>query len=89
MNVLYKKQQNCLVDRASESCGNNPGSLPEGATILEKINGKPRPHLPPTSRMGNGAFLSFARLHPWFGGDGGLLFNFILPKIVGTMNVTM
>ena len=47
MNVLYKKQQNCLVDRASKSCGNNPGSLPEGAKILEKINGKPRPHLPP------------------------------------------
>ena len=30
----------------------------------------------------NGAFLPFARLHPWFGGDGGLLFHFILSKIV-------
>ena len=38
MNVLYKKQQNCLVDRASESCGNNPGSLPEGARYNESDN---------------------------------------------------
>ena len=51
-------------------------------TILDKINENPRPPLPPKSRMGNGAFLPFARLHPWFGGDGGLLFHFILSKIV-------
>ena len=34
MNVL----QNCLVNRASESCGNNPGSLPEGARYHESDN---------------------------------------------------
>ena len=40
--------------------------------------------LPPNQRWENGAFLPFARLHPWFGGDidGGLLFHFILSKIV-------
>ena len=52
-------------------------------TILDKINGKPRPPLPPNQGWENGAFLPFARLHPWFGGDGGLLFHFILSKIVG------
>ena len=51
--------------------------------ILDKINGKPRPPLRPQIKDGkNGAFLPFARLHPWFGGDGGLLFHFILSKIV-------
>ena len=50
----------------------------QAPTILDKINGKPRPPSPPK----NGAFLPFARLHPCFGGDGGLLFHFILSKIV-------
>ena len=36
---------------------------------------------PPTEGWKNGAFLPFARLHPWLGGDGGLLFHFILSKI--------
>ena len=41
------------------------------------------PPLRPQIKDGkNGAFLPFARLHPWFGGDGGLLFHFILSKIV-------
>ena len=50
------------------------------ATILDKINGKPRPPLSPKSKMGNDFF--------WGGGrgcggvDGGLLFHFILSKIV-------
>ena len=35
----------------------------------------------------NGAFLPFAQLHPWFGGDGGLLFHFILSKIVAPTGV--
>ena len=47
--------------------------------------GKPRPPPPPppNQEWENGAFLPFARLHPWFGGNGGLLFHFILSKIVG------
>ena len=42
------------------------------------------PPSPPNQGWENGAFLPFARLHPWFGGggDGGLLFHFILSKIV-------
>ena len=40
---------------------------------------------PPNQRWEDGAFLPFARLHPWFGGDGGLLFHFILSKIVVTV----
>ena len=57
----------------------------QGPTILDKINGKPRPPPPSPPNQGweNGAFLPFARLHPWFGADGGLLFHFILSKIVG------
>ena len=35
-----------------------------GATILDKINGKPRPPLPPNQGWKNGEVLSFARLHP-------------------------
>ena len=42
------------------------GKLPvlHGATILDKINGKPRPPLPPNQGWKNGEVLSFARLHP-------------------------
>ena len=40
------------------------------------------PSFPPNQGWENGAFLPFARLPPWFGGDGGLLFHFILFKIV-------
>ena len=45
------------------------------------------PPSPPNQGWENGAFLPFARLHPWFvgmggWGDGGLLFHFILSKIV-------
>ena len=36
----------------------------------------------PKSRMGKWHVLAFPQLHPWFGGDGGLLFHFILSKIV-------
>ena len=47
-----------------------PATLKE-PTILEKINGKPRPPSPPQNQgWENGAFLPFARLHPWFGGRG-------------------
>ena len=42
------------------------------------------PPSPPNQGWENGAFLPFARLHPWFGGgDGGLPFHFILSKTVG------
>ena len=54
-------------------------------TILDKINGKPWPPHPPNQRWENGAFLPFAWLHPWFGGDGDFLFHFILSKIVATL----
>ena len=44
------------------------------------------PPLPSKSRTGKWRVLAFARLHPWFGegrgGDGSLLFHFILSKIV-------
>ena len=40
------------------------------------------PSSPPNQGWENGAFLPFARLHPWFGGDAGLLIHFILSKIV-------
>ena len=40
------------------------------------------PPLPQNQGWENGAFLPFARRHPWFGGDGGLLFHYILCKIV-------
>ena len=42
------------------------------------------PPSPPNQAWENGAFLPFARRHPWFGGHGGLLFYFILSKIVGS-----
>ena len=53
------------------------------ATILDKINGKPRPPLSPKSKMGNDFFGGGWGV--WGGGggvDGGLLFHFILSKIV-------
>ena len=40
------------------------------------------PPPPPNQGWENGANLPFAWLHPWFRGDGGLLFHFILSKIV-------
>ena len=40
------------------------------ATILDKINGKFIPPLPPKSRMGKWGVMAFAQLHPWFGGGG-------------------
>ena len=89
MNVLYKKQQNCLVNGASESCGNKPGSLPEGATILDKINGKPRPPPPPPPPPPNQGWEMARGFIVDLRGNRGLLFHFILSKIVGTMNVTM
>ena len=50
-------------------------------TIVDKIDGKFVTPLPPKSRMGKWRVLAFARLHPCFAGDGGLLFHFILSKI--------
>ena len=51
------------------------------ATILDKINGKPRHSLPPKSRMGKWCVfvLRAPSSLPW--GDGALLFHFILSKI--------
>ena len=37
----------------------------------------------PNQRWEDGVFFAFMRLHPWFKGEGGLLFHFILSKIVG------
>ena len=42
------------------------------------------PSPPPKSRMGKWGVLAFARLHPSFGGNGGLLFHFILSKIAAS-----
>ena len=39
---------------------------------------------PPLQIKGNWPVLVFAQLHLWFEGDGGLLFHFILSKIVGS-----
>ena len=39
-------------------------------TILDKINGKFIPPLPPKSRMGKWGVMAFAWLHPWFGRGG-------------------
>ena len=53
-------------------------------TILDKINGKPRLPLPPKSRMGKWrVFALRAASSLIWAGDGGLLFHFILSKIVG------
>ena len=54
------------------------------ATILDKINGKPRP--PPPPQIKDGKMARFCPLRTFIldlGGDGGLLFHFILSKIVG------
>ena len=37
-NKPLNQLQNCLVNRVSESCGNNPGSPPEGARYHECDN---------------------------------------------------
>ena len=50
------------------------------ATILDKINGKPRPPLSPKSKMGNDFFLGGGG--GVLGGGWGLLFHFILSKII-------
>ena len=49
----------------------------------------PPPPPPPNQGWENGAFLpsSGARLHPWFEGDGGLLFHFIFSKIVACSRI--
>ena len=44
--------------------------------FLDKINGKPRPPSPSNQGWENGAFLLFARLHPWFGGGWGFAVPF-------------
>ena len=41
-----------------------------------------RDNLNPIARMGKWRVLAFARLHPWFGWDEGLLLHFTLSKIV-------
>ena len=58
-----------------------------GPTILDKINGKPRPK----SRMGKWRVFALRAASSliWGGGDGGLLFHFILSKIVARSSVTI
>ena len=63
-----KKCSCCFFFQRNQSPLHFPLAL---ATILDKINGKPKPPLPPNQGGENGAFLPFARLHPWFGGEGG------------------
>ena len=52
------------------------------ATILDKINGKPWPPLPPKSKMGKWRVFALRAASSLIGGDVGLLFHFILSKIV-------
>ena len=42
----------------------------------------------PNQGWENGVFLPFARLHPWFGGDGGLLFHFVQDCLKASTGVT-
>ena len=61
------------------------GILPN-CTILDKINGKPRPPLPSLPQIKDGKKAHFCPSRGFIldlGGDGGLLFHFILSKIVG------
>ena len=55
---------------------------------MENLDPPPSPP-PPNQGWENGAFLpsSGARLHPWFEGDGGLLFHFIFSKIVACSRI--
>ena len=61
--------------------------------VLDKLNGKPRSPLPQKSKMGKWHVFSFCAasflIRGWVGGrggsDGGLLFHFILSKIVDKM----
>lgn len=55
-------------------------------TILDEINGKfiPPAPLPPKSRVGKMARFGFYADSSLIWGDGGLVFDFILSKIVGT-----
>ena len=50
-------------------------------TILNKINEKLRPPLPPCQLWKKWCILVVARVHHWFGGMGGFISYFILSKI--------
>ena len=52
------------------------------ATILDKIDGKPRSPFPPKSRMGKWRVFAFRAASSLIWRDGGLPFHFILFKIV-------
>ena len=71
IKLRWPKKKTILISPAPDS------------TILDKRDGKFVTPLPPKSRMGKWRVLAFARFHACFGGDGGLLFHFILSKIVG------
>ena len=47
----------------------------------------PPPALPPISRMGKGRFFALRAASSLIWGGGGLLFHFILPKIVASKGV--
>ena len=75
---------NCDGSRYKLRCTPSPPSLGPSSTILEKLNGKPRPSSPPQSRMAKWRLFALRAASSliWGGGDGGLLFHFILFKIV-------
>ena len=56
------------------------------ATILDKINGKPRPRSSPNQEWGKLGVFAFRAPLSLIRGDGGLLFHFILSKIVVQLN---
>ena len=81
-----------LPDRSTFNRETGDPNWPRGRvkkpTILDKINGKPRPPLSPKSRMGKWRVFTLRTASSliWglIWGDGGLLFHFILSKIVVT-----
>ena len=63
---------------------NSPENKTWRPTILDKINGKPVPPPPLLkSRMGKWRVFALRAALSLIWGDGGLLFHFILSKIVG------
>ena len=58
------------------------------ATILDKINGKPRPPLPPKSGMGKWRVFALRAPSSLIWGDGGLLFHFVQDCLKASTDIT-